>query len=162
MSTLRKYATPLTIGSFLIMAVTGLLMFFHADTQFNKLAHEWLGWLMIGAVALHVVLNWRAFMLYFKRPLAKGVMGVCALLLAASFIPASQQQQARPDFAIIDMVVNAPLNEIAPLLDTDVPTLLQRLNDAGHAATPDQTLSELTFGDTRQAAFLAASLQTGA
>ena len=25
------------------------------------------------AVALHVVLNWRAFMLYFKRPLAKGV-----------------------------------------------------------------------------------------
>lgn len=40
----RNWATPLTIGSFLLMAVTGLLMFFHLDTGLNKAAHEWLGW----------------------------------------------------------------------------------------------------------------------
>lgn len=39
----REIATPLTIGIFLIMSVTGILMFFHWDTGFNKLAHEWLG-----------------------------------------------------------------------------------------------------------------------
>lgn len=43
MSSLRKWATPLTIGSFLLMGVTGILMFFHLDIGLNKLAHEWAG-----------------------------------------------------------------------------------------------------------------------
>ena len=38
----REWATPLTIGAFGLMSVTGMLMFFHLDTGFNKLAHEWL------------------------------------------------------------------------------------------------------------------------
>lgn len=38
--TYREWATPLTIGSFLLIAVTGVLMFFHLDSGLNKLAHE--------------------------------------------------------------------------------------------------------------------------
>ena len=38
----RDWATPVTIGSFGLMAITGLLMFFHLDSGLNKTAHEWL------------------------------------------------------------------------------------------------------------------------
>jgi hypothetical protein len=44
-----NWATPLTIGTFTLMAVTGMLMFFHADIGLNKTAHEWLGWVMIAS-----------------------------------------------------------------------------------------------------------------
>ena len=39
----RDWATPLTAGAFIVLAVTGLLMFFHLDRGLNHLAHEWLG-----------------------------------------------------------------------------------------------------------------------
>lgn len=49
----REWATPVTVGVFVVMAATGLLMFFHLDIGLNKAAHEWLGWLMVAAVAAH-------------------------------------------------------------------------------------------------------------
>lgn len=159
MSSLRKYATPLTIGSFVLMAVTGILMFFHLDSGLNKLAHEWLGWAMVAAVGLHVVLNWRAFGLYFKRPVAMGLMGGFVLLLGVSFLPLGGQKGPRPDFVAMQMVVNAPLSEVAPLLDTDVATLLTRLEGAGIVAMPDQSLSDLAGGDLRQAAGMIATVK---
>ena len=38
----RKWATPLTIGAFFLMAATGILMFFHIDRGIISGAHEWL------------------------------------------------------------------------------------------------------------------------
>ena len=60
LQTLRPWATPLTIGSFALMATTGILMFFHLDSGLNKVAHEWLGWAMVAGVALHATVNWAA------------------------------------------------------------------------------------------------------
>lgn len=160
MSNLRKYATPLTIGSFVLMAVTGILMFFHLDSGLNKVAHEWLGWAMVAAVALHVVLNWRAFTLYFKRPLAMGLVGVFVAVLGLSFLPlGGDQKGGRPDFAAVELVVNAPISELAPLLDTDADPLLVRLQAAGIAATAEQSLSDLAGGNTRQAAGMIATIK---
>ena len=36
----RDWATPLTIGAFGLLAVTGVLMFFHPDSGLNKAVHE--------------------------------------------------------------------------------------------------------------------------
>ena len=53
MKSLRLWATPLIVGSFLIMGVSGVLMFFHLETTLMKVVHEWAGWAMVaGAVAL--------------------------------------------------------------------------------------------------------------
>lgn len=160
MTNLRKYATPLTIGSFAVMAVTGILMFFHLDSGLNKLAHEWLSWAMVAAVALHVVLNWRAFSLYFKRPLAMGLIGVFVAVLGLSFLPLrGEQKGGRPDFAAVELVVTAPISKLAPLLDADTGTLLARLQAAGIAASAEQSLSDLAAGDTRQAARMIATIK---
>ena len=70
----REIATPLTIGIFLIMSVTGILMFFHWDTGFNKLAHEWLGWLMVVAVVLHILANMTAFKRHFSQGKGKWIV----------------------------------------------------------------------------------------
>ena len=85
MSISRAWATRITIGAFLLMAVTGILMFFHWDIGLNKLAHEWLGWAMVVGVMAHVLANWPAFAKHFSKPLGKAIMAIFALLLVGSF-----------------------------------------------------------------------------
>ena len=63
----REWATPVTVGAFILMATTGILMFFHLDTGLNKEAHEWLGWVMIAGVALHVFSNWKPFTGHLRK-----------------------------------------------------------------------------------------------
>lgn len=57
----REWATPLTIGIFTLMAVTGILMFFHLDKGLNKTAHEWLGWLLVAGADSKVKCNTLGF-----------------------------------------------------------------------------------------------------
>ena len=40
----RSWTTPLLTGTFLLVAATGVLMFFHAPFALVHPAHEWLSW----------------------------------------------------------------------------------------------------------------------
>lgn len=42
----RRWATKLTIGSFLLMAGTGILMFFELDQGVVLVVHQWSSWLL--------------------------------------------------------------------------------------------------------------------
>ncbi|MCI5097966.1 MAG: DUF4405 domain-containing protein [Rhodobacteraceae bacterium] len=145
MSALRKWATPLTIGSFLLMGVTGILMFFHLDIGLNKLAHEWAGWIMVVGVLAHVVLNWRAFSVYFKRPAARVIMGVSAIVLAGSFVPVSGG--GSPVRPVMMAVAQAPVSTVIELSGVPEQEALSRLSAAGFDATPETSMSGLTGGD---------------
>ncbi len=73
---LKKWATPLTIGTFFLMAITGVLMFYHIKLGAIKVAHEWIGLLMIGAALFHVYGNWKPFLNYFKNRSAVSLMSI--------------------------------------------------------------------------------------
>lgn len=159
MSTLRRYATPITIGSFTLMAVTGLLMFFHLNSGLNKLAHEWIGLVMIAAVILHVVLNRRAFTLYFKRPLAVTVMAVFVAALSLSFVPlGGGKGGGRPDITSIQLLVQAPIEVLAPVLGTDAAGLIAALGGHGYDAFAGQSVADITGTELRNQAELIATL----
>lgn len=49
--------TPITAGAFLLSAVTGMLIFFHADSGAKKFVHEWLSWVLLAGAGLHVAVN---------------------------------------------------------------------------------------------------------
>ncbi|RBP88189.1 uncharacterized protein DUF4405 [Rhodobacter sp. 140A] len=84
---LRSWATPLVIGSFLLMWGDRGLMFFHLDTATMKTVHEWAGFVLVAGAIAHLVLNWRPFTLYLRRPLAAAIIGFGALALVATFVP---------------------------------------------------------------------------
>lgn len=160
MKHLRAYATPLTIGTFLIMGATGILLFFHTNTTLNKVVHEYVGLVMVAAVILHVVLNWRAFQTYFKRPVALTLMGASAVMLAASFVSLGEETGGtRPDMVVLQMVSSASLTDLAPIMGTDTADLVARLAEQGVTATPDQTLIDLLNGDMRGAITLLSAVK---
>lgn len=152
----RDWATPLTIGVFLLMAATGLLMFFHLDTGLQKILHEWLGWGLVAVVAAHALANWRGFVRYFKPSVSRrapAVIGLCALLLAATFVvrPAQEADEAPPPVIALRAMGQAPLAQVAPLFGHDAASAQRVLADAGLTVTDgQQTLQQITAGDREQ------------
>lgn len=128
---LKAWATPLTIGSFLLIAATGILMFFHLDSGLNKLAHEWLGWAMIAAVGLHAAVHFRVFQRYFTQPRALAAIGIFVVLFAASFIRLPGRADRPPHAMAVQAVLDAPLELTARLAGKDAQAVRERLRAAG-------------------------------
>ncbi len=143
---IRSWATPLTIGSFLIMGISGILMFFHLNIGVSKVVHEWAGWVMVIAVVAHVVLNWRAFGTYFKRPMAKGIMAACAVVLAVSLVPASGGGGS-PVRPVMMAIGQADVETVIALSGLPLEEGLKRLKVAGFTAQEGMTMPALTKGD---------------
>ena len=134
----RPWITPLVIGAFTLSAVTGVLMFFHLDTGLNKLAHEWLSWAMLVAVALHALLNLPAFKRYFGQKTALVVMGVLALLLALSFMPVPGGKKPSAWVVPVQALAQAPLPVLAQVLGQTPEALKAQLQKSGLSVDDDQ------------------------
>jgi len=147
----RPWVTPLVIGIFALMAITGTLMFFHLDSGLNKVAHEWLGWAMVVAVALHVLLNLNAFNRYFKQKTGRWVMAACAVLLALTFVPLGSAEDGKPSFVRpMQAMANVPLNTVAQVAGIPTAEVRSRLERNGIPSQADtQTVKDLVGTDLK-------------
>jgi hypothetical protein len=147
----RNWITPITTGAFLLTAVTGILLFFHADTGLNKAVHEWLSWVFLIGAILHLTLNFAPFKKYLTQRKAQVLMGSFVLLLALSFIPIGGEEHHAPPFVPpIKALANTPLVTLAQVAQTSPEQLRERLADRGLAVTSDQqSISELVGNDFR-------------
>lgn len=157
MKFIRQIATPLTIGAFLLMAVTGVLIFFHKDMGLNKTAHEWLSWLFLIGVGLHIFINFKPLQIYLKKPLALGIIGLFAAILTASFfVGGGEEKGGKPPVREMMMAFeSAKIEQIAPLVGKTSEQLLGELNAQGYSATSaQQTLQSIAGGKEKSAAVL--------
>ena len=92
----RRFAGILTGLTFLVVGVTGVLMFFHVKSGTIVGLHEWLGICFLVAAGFHLAINWRSFASYLNSPafwIGVVVVGMaCALALA---IPNDHGQRKR-------------------------------------------------------------------
>lgn len=147
----RPWITPVVIGAFGLSAVTGVLMFFHLDSGLNKTAHEWLSWAMVIGVSLHVLLNLPAFKRYFTQTTGRVVIGLFALVLALSFIPAGGSD-GEPGFAPpVRALAKAPITVLAQVAGTSTDEVKAKLQAQGLTVISDQqSVADLVGGDLRQ------------
>lgn len=144
----REWATPLTMGAFFLMAVTGVLMFFHIEAGLGKELHEWLGWLFITGVALHVAVNFAGFRRHFLQGPGRWIVAGFVLLTAGALLAPVEEEGGNPVRRMADAVMQAPLSEVAPLADKDVATAQADLQAAGFTvAGPEQTLAQIAGKD---------------
>ena len=132
-ATLRRWATPMTIGAFMLMSITGILMFFHIQLGITKVAHEWLSWAMVIAVSLHVVTNWKVFARYFSQKAAVGIIGLFAVLLLTSMlIPGGDERRGPPGaMQASKVLMNAPLDKLAGITGNTLEGLQVKLQQQG-------------------------------
>lgn len=72
----RTWATPLTICAFLVMAGTGVLMFFNVQHSLISGAHEWCSWaFLLGSVG-HIIANIKPFKNHLKTRWGQVSVGI--------------------------------------------------------------------------------------
>lgn len=145
----RDWITPITMGAFGLLAVTGVLMFFHLDSGLNEAAHQWLSWVLIGGVALHAAVNWPGLKRHLAGWRGRAAMALFAVLLAASFLPLGGQGEP-PFVPPLRTLADAPLPVLAQVARTTPEQLRERLQRAGVSPQGEaDTVHSLVGDDTR-------------
>lgn len=149
MKSLRPWATPLTIATTLVTLVTGVFLFFHWAPGLTRVSHEWIGMAMVVAVFAHLLLNWRAFTTYFRRPVPLTLMGLGAVAMAATLFVSMPAGEGGPSGvrAAIEAMNGARIETLAELAGEETDTVIARLGAAGITAAASDTVAGLAGGD---------------
>lgn len=160
---IRSWATPLVTGALLITGVTGLLLFFEFEQGLVKPVHEWLGWLLVAGVVLHVVANWKAFTGYFSKKLAMSIIGLCAVVTVVSVMPflgdKEHENGKHVARASVKMLESSSLETVALVVKQQPDELMAKLRNNGFAVdTPSQTIAGIASANGKEPSELLGSL----
>lgn len=152
MKTLRDWATPLVFGVFLVMAITGLAMFFHFSSHLQSEVHEWAGWGMVAFAVAHIVSNFAGFKKHFRWPsIAVGVVAISTVLIIGAFTLGGDEEARKgksPPMLAMAAITKAPITQVAPLFQKTPEQALEALKTAGFDL-PDAnaSLESVTHGE---------------
>jgi len=147
----REWATPLTAGAFIVLAVTGLLMFFHLDRGLNHLAHEWIGWLLVLGVVCHVTANFLGFKKHLSGMLGKALIIAFILVLGLSFVQPEERKRPPGWAQPVKALAFLPLSELASVARISVDEVRARLTESGLNPTSDeQSIKDLVGHNLRK------------
>ena len=141
---MRAWATPLTIGAFALMAVTGILMFFGVRGGLISEVHEWFSWLFLAGAVAHLVVNYRPLTLHLKSRWGRISPAACAVVLAVAVLPLGIRTNHQLHALIEQAVVDAPLSTLASLANVAPQDLETRLKAHGVVATLHQSAREIS------------------
>ena len=125
----REYATPLSAITFVVIALSGVMMYFHVLDSYVKEMHETVGLLFVGAVMVHVIVHWRGMKNYFSQRIYHVIAGLM-MVVAIGFITTSESEK-NPKGEIFEAVFNAPIEHSFPLFGNSVATGSEKLSKAG-------------------------------
>lgn len=140
---LRTWSTPVTMGSFLLMSASGVLMFFDVVPGYVSFAHEWASWLFLLGAGGHAVVHLRPLAKHLKATWGWASVALCTAVLAVSMFSFGRITAPQLKWPIAEALVEAPLSVLADLTRTDRAVLLARLQAHGIAATADQSIQQL-------------------
>lgn len=119
----RVWISPVTTATFVVVSISGIFLIVHIHVGNMMAMHEWMGYVFIAIGVLHLLLNWRPFVSYFRVRLASIAVIVCLLASCTLLLTHGQQ---RPD-------------QLMRLLDTNHDGVL----DAGEIAEAAKQLKNL-------------------
>lgn len=145
----RSWSTPLMIASSSVIALSGLMLFFHLGEGLVKSMHEWLGILFIAAILLHILNHSTSLLRYFREKRALLVMAA-VLSLAFTWVASNGSKEEHPAKRLVASVNQAPLSVVSQLQQENRDDLVARLRAAGiRVDSPRQSLAELASANHR-------------
>jgi len=141
---LGRVTTPFTFGLFAVSTISGVALFFHLGSNLFHSMHEWLSLLLLVPFLLHVSRHWGAMKGYFRRG-AMVIPLVLSLAAAAAFIiPAAMKGPTGSPRAAVMLMMQTPLDTLAPVLKTTPDALKASLAQRGYkVASTAETLASV-------------------
>lgn len=137
----RKYITPFISLVFLVVGLSGVLMFFHLFDGYTEIVHEFLGLFFIVCAVFHIILNWKALKIHFK----KGVFipAVCAVTVVSLVFIIQQYYNPKVDTVLLERIKKAPIHDFCKALSVDPSKAMKRLEAEGISAEGAIKLEDL-------------------
>ncbi len=142
---IRQWATPFTIGTFLLTALTGILLFFKVSISLAKPAHEWLSWLLVISTLFHLYVNWGSSLHPLSYPAGKRILGFFLLLICIAILfPGGTPVEKHSSNRLADALIQAPLSTITLLTHHTADETVTILRTHGvNPISMDQTIQEI-------------------
>jgi hypothetical protein len=139
---LRESATSWTALAFFIVALSGVMMFFHFYDHYVEHLHEWLGLFFIAAVFLHVFYNFKSMKSYFTKKL---FLASAVVLLGVSliFIAGETEKKESPKKAMLQALLKAPIESSSKILGVSMEQSSARLIERGLIFQESQSAEEI-------------------
>nr|WP_321402121.1 DUF4405 domain-containing protein [uncultured Desulfobacter sp.] len=79
---IRTNLLPALTLTFFVVALTGIMMMFHLGIGGIKPLHEWMSVVFLILCAIHLVINWKIFVVHLKKgPAIVSIILICVLSL---------------------------------------------------------------------------------
>lgn len=141
---LRSIASPLTIASFIVVATTGLCLFFGYRGGLVDPIHEIASLLFVLGCVLHIVVNWKPVVLHIKRPLGAILTGVFLLITVIAVVPHDDAAGGgNPVRKSVALLLDADLSVLAALTKKSEAVLQERLKRLEISAAPGVSLRQM-------------------
>ncbi len=137
------WATPLTIGTFALMAGSGVMMFFDIVPGYVSFAHEWMSWLFLIAVVAHILLNYRSFTRHLAGRWGRASLVAFTAVLTISTLSFGRITAPQLKWPISEALIDANLSLLAELTHRNDAQLVRELAAQGIRARPDQSVKEV-------------------
>lgn len=136
-----KLATALTIGTFCLTALTGVLIFLEITPGGIRATHEWMSLAFVAAGLFHIVTHKTNFFKYFKE---RYKILIFLIFIAGGIIFASSMSDIYSAGASFDKIVNAKIEYVAPLFYLTPEEMVKKLNHMNFEVSADsQSLNEI-------------------
>ena len=114
---LIKYITAVSAALFVVVAGSGIAMFFGVGEHLVKEMHEWLAVVFAIAVGLHLVRNWKGMVTYFRKRTIAVPAALVAVAAVAFIVPAALNGHEGPMPALFQSLEQAKLDDLARVLN---------------------------------------------
>lgn len=139
----RNVATPVTIVTFVVSTVTGIMLLAHWNAGLVRFSHEWLSVVFSAAGLWHLVKNWGAFKGYLTRNAAVAAFVVSLVLSVAVTAMTGTSGPAGGPGAVFAALSRAPLDAVAPAFGLTPDEAAGRLKAANIEAVGTETLAAI-------------------
>lgn len=137
----RNYVTPFISLVFLVVGLSGVLMFFHLFDGYTEVVHECLGVFFVVCAIFHIILNWKALRIHFRKgvfiPALAGVLAISVTLIIFEIM------YPPVDIIIINKIIKAPIDDAFKALEIEYSEASQRLEDNGISIEKATTIEEI-------------------
>lgn len=126
----RDFATSFSVALFLIVGVSGVLMFFHLFDKYTKNLHEILGLLFVAIIFAHIWVNWKSMRGYFTKKIFALALFL-TFLVTLGFVVDSDSKGENPKIVILHSMLKAPMESSLKVLGIDEKVALLKLQESG-------------------------------
>lgn len=141
---IKELGTSLTISSFAVISITGVMMYFHILDQLTKHLHETLGLLFVAVALIHIYKNFSATKKYFTNKLFI-ISSAVIMLISLGFVSKGlfQTTEQNPKTVIINSLLNTNIENSVNVLGKDYQIVQQELSKNGIKLESSTSINDL-------------------